>query len=306
MQNNTLLPYKYEFGVLSDAYKTKREFRELALWPDDSEPVNVTSREYWVLTDVLRSVRGIDPQFFNNALKVDAIMRANTPKKLNPGPIDAHINVKMTGVQASIELSRYACWTLMKEIGKSVPTVFQQEYFLNPGKKLGEICAAVREPGRIPLRERATKLEKQLHGILGKLIKPGTPTQFASKYHSELNSYIARNLYGNVYSNVQDIKFHNHIPPKAALCDYMNYDLLSAYCNALENIIEIYDNQPDTRKTFETLYKIIYNEITQARTLFVPGRPEQSFSKTPVCEIQKLQTMRELEFAKRFINVKLH
>ena len=304
MQDNTLFPYTYEFGVLSETRKTAREFRELAMWPDNSEPVMVTSNEYWALPDLLKTVRGFDTAFFNNAFKLDAIIRANTPKGLKPGSIDTHINVRMRGVKAEIELSRYACWTLMKEIGKSAPTVFQQEYFLNPDKNLREICAAVREPGRIPLREKATKLEKQLHGIANRFITKTTPTQMRSKYHAELNSYIARCLYGGIYANVNDIKQSNHIPLKAALSDYMNFELLTAYCNALENIIAIWDKTA-MPKTHETLRSIVYNEMTQARTLFNRGRPEQNFSQTPISKIQKLQAARELEFAKKYINVKV-
>ena len=59
MQDNTLFPYTYEFGVLSETRKTAREFRELALWPDNSEPVMVTSTTSmkeatsWMLTSTL-------------------------------------------------------------------------------------------------------------------------------------------------------------------------------------------------------------------------------------------------------------
>lgn len=304
MQNNTQFPYTYEFKVLSEARKTTREFRELSLWPVESEPVTVTAHEYWALSDVLKTVRGMDTAFFNNAFKIDAIIRANTPKKMNPGTIDTHINVKMNGTKSELELSRYACWTLMKEIGKSVPTVFQQEYFLNPDKKLRDICTTMREPGRISLREKASKLEKQLHGIFNRFITYGTPTQLRSKHHAELNSYIARCLYGEAYANVRDIKESNKIPVRATLSDYMSYELLNTYCDALENIIIKWDTT-SMQRTHANLRQIIYNEMTQARTLFARGRPEQNFSKTPISAIQKLQKIRELEFAEKYINIKV-
>ena len=309
MQNNTLFPYTYEFRILSDGRKTTREFRELTLWPDGSKPVAVTAREYWLLSDLLKTVRGnYSTQYLKNTFALDRIIRKNTPKKVNlsESPLNAHIHVKMQGVNlADIELSRYACWTLMKEIGKTVPTVFQQEYFLNPNTKLGDICASLREPGRVYLRAKGTQLEKQLHGILNRFITKSTPTHLKSKYHSELNSYTARCLYGNAYTNVRDIKESHNIPLEDSLSDYMNFDLLSAYCNALENIIAIWDTKTSQR-TYESLRQVIYNEMTQARTLFNKGRPEQNFSKTPVSQIQQLQDNRELEFAKQYVNIKVH
>lgn len=308
MQNNTLFPYTYEFGILSGAFKNTRQFKELALWPDGSEPVTVTSREYWGLSDVLKTVRGaVDGKFFSTVFKLDEIIRANTPSKIKSEtkPTD-HINVKVkNGSLVELELSRYACWTLMKELGKNTSTVFQQEYFLNPNKKLAEICKTMQETsGRIYLRGKATQLERQLHGILDRFIFKSTPTQYRSKYHSQLNSYIAKCLYGNSYETVRDIKESNHIPVRAALSDYMNYDLLNAYCNALENIIAKWDTMA-TPRTHENLRSIIYNEMTATRSLFGRGRPEQNFAQTPISKIQKLQEQRELEFAKKYINVKV-
>jgi hypothetical protein len=147
-------------------------------------------------------------------------------------------------------------------------------------------------------------LEKQLHGILDRFIFKSTPTQTRAKYHSELNSYVARCLYGTTYANVRDIKESNHIPVRAALSDYMNYDLLNAYCDALENVIAKWDSMTAPR-THENLRSIIFNQMTATRQLFNRGRPEQNFSQTPISKIQKLQEQRELEFAKKYINVKV-
>lgn len=309
MTQNTLLPYTEEYNTLVAARKNKREFKELTLWDiGQQEPVYVTTADYWPLGEVLKTIGATygKNHIRNNIFNIDSIIRANTPKQVRPeNPfIDNHIVIKTTGTKQEIELSQYACWALMKEIGKNTSTVFQQEYFLNPDAKLYDICKTMYNPARAYLRGQVKKLTKKLHGIFGGFIAHGTPTQYKAKHHAELNSFIARCLYGHIYTSVQDAKASNKIPAEASLYDYMNYELLNAYCAALRNIINTWDSMP-APKTREKFYGLVYNEMVTARTLFDSGRPEQNFVHDTISQIQRAQAQRELAFAQQHINTRL-
>lgn len=310
MTNNTLLPYVEEYKTLVAARKNKREFKELALWETNTkqEPILVTVPDYWPLSEVLKTVGTIHGKNYikNNIFNIKSIIRANTPKKAHTEDsfVDNHIITKMNGTEQEIELSQYACWALMKEIGKNTPTVFQQEYFLNPDAKLYDICKTMYNPARLYLRNQVKKLTKKLHGIFGGFIAHGTPKQYKAKHYAELNSFIARCLYGHIYTSVQNAKASNNIPAEASLYDYMSYELLNAYCTALKNIINTWDSMP-APKTREKFYGLVYNEISTARTSFNSGRPEQNFVHDAISQIQRAQAQRELAFAQQHINTRL-
>lgn len=303
MLQNKPLPYQDTFNELSNGRKTTRNFTELAFWPDANETTSVTAREYWRLSSILHTVADFDTRHFLYANDINVIMRDQTPKgatQKNPSLLSTHLNVVSHGVHVDLELSRFACWATMKKLGQNMSTTFQQEYFLNPGATLHEICEKTRISSRIELRAQHTIYQKQLHGILNRTMSKA-PTHIISKHHATLNRDINAWMFGGYEQNFRE-KYNIH--PKDALADYMNDRLLAAYNNALKQIIDKWDSTPGS-KTYETLRGIAYNKITEARTLFEYGRPEQNFTTNSISAVQKWLTARETEFAKKYINEKV-
>lgn len=249
--------------------------------------------DYWKLTDVLRTVPGVPPVTYRNKFTLRAVFDAHTPKRLFPKNPDKSSAIFDSNVyifdwkKFDAELSRYACWTLMKEIAKETPTEFQQEYFMNPNGDFADIFANASAAARIRLRATVADYQRQLSGIIGRL----TGNQ----------SVLMREMYSWLFPNdkISDIQMRYRMNESKPLADYMNARLLYAYGLLLKKIVNRWDGLVGIR-TYSQLRDIVRQESVLMRREFC-GLPEHNFDMSSIANVEQWRSAREYEFAKKCI-----
>jgi hypothetical protein len=308
-----MLNYGFEFKKLNDSRHDMGEFCEPSLWPElvPTERFLVSRHECWLASDLAKIVNVTDDEKYMDDISLCNAFYGATPKKFQPHNPNAMTELKKQHIYRldnnDVELSRYACWTLLKDMESEIPTTFFQTYFLIPNATLQYLNQATDAMNRISLRQTVAKYQKQMAGIMKSFkVKQG-------KYYANLNNLVARWLFGNLKSN--DIRDEYNIYQNKPLADYMNDKLLATYATALKKIIDTWDNDAPSHE-YTTLYGIIYNEMTSARKNFQFGRPEDNFvfklnkinkKKQPISvhDVEKWKKMRESEFTKKYITEKV-
>ena len=311
----SIYPHAKEFHNLNGARHDYRFQNELSLWPDlvPNGKYIVRANEYWMLNDLLDIVQPADRKFYTAPLTLEIALSQNTPKpfaKQNSKTLLQN-HVYYNDEKSDIELTRYAAWALVKEIGKKTPTTFFQEYFLNPGQPLEYISTKVNQTERLVLRTQAKELTKQLDGIFYSL--GATQRHFAEFNHQKMGWL----FYGKTK---QDLVDSNKLLPNIAnpkpkalanparinLQDYMNVRLLSAYVDAMKKIIAEWDANPNLH-SYEYLSNITYNAIKSLCIDFschdtsTLGNLSRYGTKT----IEHWQKLRETKFTKNYINKRI-
>lgn len=292
----TTNPPVYEiFNKLNSAYNVVYEY-ELFTTP---------VFEYWNLTDILSTVENVNPNTFKNSYTLNCVFRESIPARLRikkPEKIiqltNENIHIINAEKKFDAEMSRYACWALMKQIGDSA--IFQQEYFLHPNCTFETVIDNARQTQRIVLRNFLAKYEKQLSGILGKFNKDH---QYNAANYSGLRREIISGLFDGKCA--YEIKLIHRLPETKPLTDYMNNYLLSIYGNLLKNIVNTWDNLPGI-KTYTNLREIAQKMTINTRKQFARGNPINNFEMASINEVIKQRSIREYEFAKQYMNTKNH
>ena len=310
---NTTLKYGSEFEQLNNSRRNMGEFYELSLWPElvPMEKILVSRHEHWLLSDLMKIINITTQDKFNDNVTLCNAFYGATPNKLQhktPKKISDLYNQHIYKLDNNdVELSRYACWTLLKGATHEIPTTFFENYFILPNANLQYLNKATIEINRIELRKSVAKYHTQMAGIMRSFkVKHG-------QYYADLNNLMVRWLFGNLNSG--DIRNEYNIAPKKPLADYMNEKLLTTYANAMKNIIDTWDNHAPSHE-YTTLYGIIYKEMTDARSKFKFGRPEENFDfklnpnnkkKNPISvyDIEKWKKFIEMQFAKKYIKEKV-
>ncbi len=306
---NILMPYKQEYELLNAARQNTRTYSKMSLWPEwaPDEKIDVPTIEFWKLSSLFQTIDGLNAEPYKSTITLDNLVRAYTPNKMkekNPERMSKmasqHFRV-LDDKKFDAELTRFAAWALFKEIGKTKPTIFHQEYFLAPNNTAAmEIYKNALQTARIGLRDNVRKYQKQLNGIMNKL-------HAQNKHYAELNREMTKWLFGNL--NAADIQYEYKLPDNKPLADFMNAHLLAAYGNALENIVHKWDFEVPARE-YSILRGVAYNEMIAARKDMQKkfGNPEHNFvrsvynSGVSVDEVEKWHNKREFEFARAHLN----
>ena len=168
---NIMVPTEYQnaFEILGRGRNTTHTYNNLSLWPElvPHEPIDESTTEFWKLSDLFQTVDGINTAPYKNTITLDNIVREYTPAKLksrNPERMSQmaarHFRV-LNDQDFNAELTRFATWALFKEIGKSAPTIFHQEYCLTPqNTSMVTIYKKTQETMRIDLRNAVKKYQK--------------------------------------------------------------------------------------------------------------------------------------------------
>lgn len=232
---NTMLNYGPEFEKLNNSRRDTGEFCEPSFWPEliPMEKFLVSRHEYWLLSDLLDIVNITDKEKYTNDVSLCNAFYGATPKQLQPKKPAAMTELQKQHIyklDGNAELSRYACWTLLKEMESDTPTTFFQTYYMMPNATLKYLNEATNEINRIALRKDVAKYQKQMAGIMKSFkVKRG-------QYYADLNNLMVRWLFGNLNSG--DIRNEYNIAPNKPLADYMSDKLLRTYANAMKNIID--------------------------------------------------------------------
>ena len=292
--------YSYQniFDTLNSTKQTTRPY-QLSIWPGLSPNTKIQCPDHWLLNDVLSTVKNLDTETYQFQSTIGNILREYAPANMLSAEkfklFDNHIYVIHIGEEKlTAEISRYAAWAIMKEIGKQHNTTFHQEYFMYPNQELNAIIARVNEISRIAARESVKSTIKSINGILHNL--NFQKFQY-SKFYALLYTWLFPKEGSSVYSE--------HIKKGESLADHMNYQLLSLYTNALNNIVKRYDNLKN--KTYDNLYTISRNEMLSIRKHFADAHdsPKQNLSFTPVKNVIADRTNREQIFVNKYIHEKV-
>lgn len=296
--------YQNIFDTLNSTRRTKsiaREYTTLSLWPKKipaQTTIANTGTDVWLLTDVLSTVKNLEIKDYQSSSTIGNILREYAPANMLPNQkfelVDNHMHIiKVTDESMTAEISRYAAWAIMKEIGKHNNTTFHQEYFIYPKQDLTTIVARVNEISRIDAREKVKTYKKKIDGILGTLINLNY--QFG-KFYLLLYNW----LFPKEYNSTND-----DLPNYSHITDYMNHKLLPLYANALENIVNRYNNLRN--KTYNNLYTISRNEMLSIRKHFtdVHDSPKQNLSLASIKEVIADRNDREKEFVNKYVHEKV-
>lgn len=288
--------YQNVFDTLNSAKQTTRPY-QLSIWPGLSPNTKIQCPDHWLLNDVLSTVKNLDTETYQFQSTIGNILREYAPANMSPNEkfklFDNHVYVIHIGDEKlTAEISRYAAWAIMKEIGKHHNTTFHQEYFIYPNQELNAIVARVNETSRITARERVKTYKKKLDGILGTLTNQNY--QFG-KFYTLLYTW----LFPKEYNSDNNLQNYSHIT------DYMNHKLLPLYANALENIVNRYNNSRN--KTYNNLYTISRDEMLSIRKHFTDAHdsPKQNLSFTPIKNVIADRETREQTFINKYIHEKV-
>jgi len=288
--------YQNVFDTLNSTKQTTRPY-QLSIWPGLSPNTKIQCPDHWLLNDVLSTVKNLDTETYQFQSTIGNILREYAPANMSPNEkfklFDNHVYVIHIGDEKlTAEISRYAAWAIMKEIGKHHNTTFHQEYFMYPNQELNAIIARVNEISRIAVRERVKTYKKKLDGVLGTLINQNY--QFG-KFYTLLYTW----LFPKEYNSDNNLQNYSHIT------DYMNHKLLPLYANALENIVNRYNNSQN--KTYNNLYTISRIEMLSIRKHFADAHdsPKQNLSFMPVKNVIADREKREQTFINKHIHEKL-
>lgn len=292
--------YQNIFDTLNSARRTKsiaREYTTPSLWPKKipaQTTIANTGTDVWLLTDVLSTVKNLEIKDYQSSSTIGNILREYAPANMLPNQkfelVDNHMHIiKVTDESMTAEISRYAAWAIMKEIGKHNNTTFHQEYFIYPKQDLTAVVARVNEISRIDAREKVKTYKKKLDGILGALINQNY--QFG-KFYLLLYNWLFPREYNSTNG---DLPNYSHIT------DYMNHKLLPLYANALENIVNQYDKSRN--KTYDKLYTISRQEMLSIRKQFADAHDstKKNLSLASIKEVIADRNDREKEFINKYV-----
>ena len=295
--------YQDTFERLNSARRTKpvkREFIAPFLWskiPAEKKSVNGTC-EVWSLTDALSTVKDLETKDYQSSSTIGNILRKYAPTDMLPAQkfelTNNHLNIiDVTDEKMTAEISRYAAWAIMKEIGNHYNTTFQQEYFLAPNPNFEQIISHVNELSRIDAREKVKTHVNDLNHILGSLINQNY--QFG-KFYILLYNWLFPREYNSMNNNLQN---YSHIT------DYMNHKLLPLYANALENIVNRYNGLHN--KTYGSLYTISRQEMLSIRKHFTEAQDstKNNLSFASIKDVIADRKKREQAFVNKYIYEKI-
>ena len=277
------------------------------------------SKEHWNLSDILDIVNPQERGYFSKKLTLEMAIGQNTPKEFaaqnNPELIYAHMRPILDN--SDMELSRYAAWALVKEIGKTMPTEFYQMYFmssvLTPDNSLANIYEKSLTASRVRLRNEVRPLNKQINGIFSSL---NPDKRHYAIFHNEKREQ----LFGKNKTKQDIIKQRKLLPnvqePKSdtlangkniEMEDYMNARLLYLYIRALNIIIEKWDDHPRShcyeylRGTTMRAMDAINADLRRHDAPSAIG----NLSKYGIRTIEFELKQKEIEFAKKYIKENL-
>ncbi len=311
----SIYPHAKEFHNLNGARHDYRFQNELSLWPDivPNEKYIIRANEYWMLNDLLDIVQPADRDFYTAPLTLEIALSKNTPKpfaKQNNGQLPQN-HTYYNDEKSDTELTRYAAWALVKEIGKKSPTTFFQEYFLNPKQPLEYISRKASQTERLVLRAQSKELTKQLNGIFYSL---GAGSRHFAEFNQQKMKWL---FYGKTKKDL--VSYYKLLPnianPKpdtianptsVNLQDYMNVRLLTAYIKAMKKIIAQWDEHPNLHD-YQYLSDITYNAIKSLCIEFSCHDTSTlgNLTRYGTNTIEHWQRVRETEFAKNYINKKI-
>ena len=317
MSENILIPNTKEYRELNRTRSTIHVYDNLSIWPNWSpnEYIMTNSNEHWNLSDILDIVNPQNRDFFQKTLTLEMAIGKNTPaefsNKNTPELIYGHM--RPIRENSDMELSRFAAWALVKEIGKNKPTEFSQMYFLYPNDSLVDIYKKSVTAARIRLREEVRPLNKQLNGIFSSL---NPEKQHYGIFHTEKREQ----LFGKnrtkqdiieqrkLLPNVQEPK-----PGKLAnaknieLEDYMNAGLLTAYIRALNYIIDKWDEHPRSH-CYEYLRGQTIRAMDSINADFRRHDAPSAIGNLSQYGIKTIEfqlKQKEIDFTKKYINEKV-
>lgn len=295
--------YQDTFEKLNSARQTKpvkREFVAPFLWskiPAEKKSVNGTC-EVWSLTDALSTVKDLETKDYQSSSTIGNILRKYAPTDMLPAQkfelTNNHLNIiDVTDKKMTAEISRYAAWAIMKEIGNHYNTTFQQEYFLAPNPNFEQIISHVNELSRIDAREKVKTYTHNLNGIIGSLINQNY--QFG-KFYILLYNWLFPREYNST---------NNNLPNYSHITDYMNYKLLPLYANALESIVNRYNGLRN--KTYDNLYTISRQEMLSIRKHFIEAQDstKKNISFVSIKDVIADRKKREQAFVNKYIYEKI-
>ena len=299
---NTKIPdeYKNIFDALNAGHHTTREYKELSIWPREIPATQTTVKtpEFWLLNDVLGTVKGLDPEPYQNRYTIRCILEQYAPVDMPSHTKlklpENHTYVISTGENFNAEISPYAAWAIMKEIGERFDTSFQQEYFLTKNPNMMNIFAHVRQNLRIKEREIAKEKYKSLSGILSHDLN-ATPSYIAA-----FNTLLLTKLFGG--KSIQSIQKEYRISENRPIADYMDIDLITAFSGALARIVSRYNAL--SKKSYDALYEIAKNEMKSTRKCFIDNNdlPENNICIVSFDDIKQDIQTREQKFIQANIN----
>lgn len=316
---NIEIPHKVEFNKFNETRQNFRTAYDLSIWPNwvPNDEYQVAVNEFWYLDDVLNILGVQNKQKYTNFIALSDALIDNTPKKLLPENSQdknklIHQHVHIPNKTSEIEMTRYACWTLMKSMEQS--TTFFQEYFMNPNMELLALYRTAFCTSRIPLRAQLTKLNTQLNGIFAS-VGANNPSQFAGYNREKTETLFGGKTKINIIKNrhllpnVNTPKNNTFAQPSNThLVDYMNTWLLNTYITAIKNIIFQWDQTSRPYRNYTTLRDITHNEMKRARGGFIKqyeSTPEENISPYGIKTIEYYRHLHEMEFTKKFIKSKI-
>ena len=258
--------------------------------------------EYWSLNDFLELLKSdtdiyVNPKTYKDLFTLKEVFRAHTPYRLKAGKPEKMERLFANNVHPTkndVELSRYACWTIVKEIGQNKPSEFYQEYFIHPDCDFQTINTKAYYSATILLHKRLSNYKNQLNGIIKHFT---SQRSYFADFHSNLLAWFAP------YINKYELYENCHIPFNASLPDYMNPIALKRFTDAHANIITQFDNLPHEQQSYDRLYTIAHREMISANAIAYHQdnlrRDYMKFDRYPFTEIEKQRKNYEMAFAQK-------
>lgn len=181
-------------------------------------------------------------------------------------------------------LSRYACWTLLKQWPNMI---FPQLYFIMPNADFDSVYSAAYKFSRIYQRNELTRAEKILNGI-------------AHRNKSDMRQFNAAMHRAFFYTADLDT-LKNMYGIKGTIFDYMGSRSLMARQNALNDVINKYNLNP--KMSFHAFSDMLYQELVNARVRMIKstGRtPENDLSRKSVNQVSSELKKMEREFINKY------
>lgn len=193
-----------------------------------------------------------------------------------------------------LELSRYACWCLMRQ---SPSLMFERLYFLHPNITYFELYKSNTEFNRIQLRNLLSTYEKRLNGILYRI----------SANFSLFNHETIRPFFGG-YTTEELRDMYNIKNKSAPIFDYVGPLTLMARINALDKTIRAYNRTGHTMSAHDLSYNLWQDLISERNNLVYSHQTYPEGDIRPNMPVQKLQRQLnniEQNFIREYANKKL-
>ena len=327
MSENILIPNAQEYKELNNAKSTSLKYDALSICPDwaPNEHYTVTSNEYWPLSKFLDiiGVTGQNKRYFSHPLTLDMAIGQNTPKDKEVGKQNfkelVYHHIVPIKDNTDLALSRYAALMLDKEIGKTIPTDFSQAYLIQPNYSMVQLYRMSQQTERINLCARVHKINDTLDGIFKSL--GASYSQHYKVFNHQRIQWLFNNKRNNNNITKAEIIKQRQLfpnvkkptsgklasPTRTYLYDYMDTQLLQAYINAMEAIIEKWDNNPQIHNYF-AWRDMTSNALNSIVSHFICNgfsTPNAHLCQYGVKTIEQKRHEYEIAFAKNYINTHL-